>query len=116
MRELITAREILKEIYEHVLMDLSKVEPQYSTIHKYGQIPQSKVHEYNEACLKFASIPRCLLGKIYIAIPYHLFRSKVISLEIKVQGINTDNQLADHFTKDCAQDNFQRNRLNLIGW
>ena len=51
MHELIAFREILKEVYEHVLSDKSKIEPKYSTIHKYGQIPQSKVHEDNEVCI-----------------------------------------------------------------
>ena len=42
MRELTAVRDILKEIYEHVLMDPSKVKPQYSIVHKYGKILNPK--------------------------------------------------------------------------
>lgn len=35
-----------------------------------------------------------------------------MSLEIKVQGINIDNQLADQLTKSLPQDIFGRDRLN----
>ena len=52
MHELITLREVLKEIYGYVLADTLHVELNYSPIHKYGQISQSIFHESNEACLK----------------------------------------------------------------
>ena len=116
MRELIDVREILKEVYEHILSDASKIEPKYSTTHKYGQVPQSKVHEDNEAYLKFASLPKMSSRTKYIALPYHFFRSNVINLEVKVLGINTDNQMADQFTKGLPRDKFERDRLNLVGW
>ena len=48
--------------------------------------------------------------------PYQIFRSKVINLEIKVLGINTDNQLADQFTKGLSSYKFDRDRLNLMVW
>jgi len=58
----------------------------------------SVVHEDNEACLKFANMPKISPRTKHIAIPYHFSRSK-IDKEIKVVAINTDNQLADQFTK-----------------
>ena len=116
IRDLIIGREVLKEIYKHILVYPSKVEPEYNTIHKYGQIPQSKVHEDNEACLKFASLPKMSSRTKNIAVPYHFFKSKIISLEIRVHGINTKNQLVDQFTRGFLQDKFERDRLILIGW
>ena len=118
MRELIAIREVLKEIYSTVLHGKGNEEkPTYATISKtFGKIPQSIVHEDNEACLKFATTPRMSSRTKHIAIPYHFFRSKVANLEIKVQTIHTNNQFADQFTKGLAQDKFERDRKALMGW
>ena len=118
MRELIGTQEILKEIYNHVLSNDSGInDPTYTTISKtFGRIPQSKVHEDNEACLKFATMPKMSPRTKHIAIPYHFFRSKVSNFEIKVLGIHTNNQLADQFTKGLPQDKFEHDRKILLGW
>ena len=79
MREIIGGRESLKELYSHVLDD-SHLSPKYRTIHKYGcsiSIPQPKVYEHNEACLKFATFLKMTPRIKYIDIPYHFFRYKV---------------------------------------
>ena len=117
MRELIACREILKDIYTHVLHDNSTGKDiKYNTIAKpFGEIPMSVVHEDNEACLKFVRMPKMSPCTKYIAIPYHFFRSK-IDKEIRVVAINTDNQLADQFTKGLPQDKFLRDRKLLMGW
>ena len=115
MRELIGMREILKEIQQYTINE-STFLPEYRTIHKFGTIPQSKVYEDNEACLKFATLPKMSPRTKHIPIPYHFFRSKIENLEIKVLGIGTDNQVADQFTKGLPQDKFQRARKNLMGW
>ena len=118
MRELIGLREILKEIYTHVLNDTAGIKDiSYHTISKtFGKIPQSIVHEDNEACLKFATMPKMSLRTKHIAIPYHFFRTKVELLEIKIVAINTENQLADQFTKGLPQDKFVNDRKSLMGW
>jgi hypothetical protein len=119
MRELIAVREILKQIVEKVFQNQSVNfnDASFKTIAKtFGNIPQSIVHEDNEACLKFSNMPKMSPRTKHIAIPYHFFRSKVEQLEIKVVGINTENQLADQFTKGLPQDKFIRDRRNLIGW
>ena len=71
----------------------------------FGTIPTSTVHEDNEACLKFATLPKMSPRTKHIAIPYHFFRSKVKNLEIKVVSVGTNNQIADQFTKGLCQDN-----------
>lgn len=116
MRELIAIREVLKKIYKYVLIDHSKVEPEYSNIHKYSQLPQSKVHKDNESCLNVSSLSKMSSRTKHIVVPYHFFRSKFISLEIKGHGMNTENQLADQFTKGLPQDKFERDRLILMRW
>ena len=90
--------------------------PKCTTSHKFATIPQPQVYEDNESCLKFATLPRMSPRTKHIAIPYHFFRSKVKELEIKVEGINTENQLADQFTKGLAQPAFEAARYKLMGW
>ena len=118
MRELIPVREIIKEIYTHVLNDTDKLqEVSYNAVSRtFGEIPQSIVHEDNEACLKFANLPKMSPRTKHIAIPYHFFRSKVEELEVKVIAIDTNNQLADQFTKGLPHPKFIRDREKLMGW
>ena len=117
MRDLIAIREILKEISTIVLSTSSPLKPSFSTISQtFGSIPKSLVHEDNTACLKFANMPKMSPRTKHIAIPYHFFRTKVEQLEVKVIGIDTNNQLADQFTKGLPQDKFVRDRKSLMGW
>jgi hypothetical protein len=122
MRDLIAIREVLKEIYAIVLDD-SKTQLTYRTHSKAftevvgkSPVPQSTVHEDNEACLKFASMPKMSPRTKHIAIPYHFFRSKVENLEIQIIGIDTENQLGDQFTKGLPTVKFLSDRLRLMGW
>ena len=117
MRDLIAIREVLKEIHSHVLGD-STTAVTYRTHSKAFEetIPSSIVHEDNQACQKFASMPRMSPRTKHIAIPYHFFRSKVEALEIQVVSIDTGNQLADQFTKGLPEDKFIRDRKSLMGW
>ena len=52
----------------------------------------------------------------HIAVPYHFFRTKVRELEIQVIAIETDNQLADQFTKGLPVAKFVAFRKHLMGW
>ena len=86
----------------------------YHTISKtFGKIPQSIVHEDNEACLKLATMPKISPRTEHIAITYHFFRTQVENLEIKIARINTENQITDQFTKGLPQDYFL-NRKSLM--
>ena len=87
----------------------------YETKYNSASIPQSRVFEDNEACLKFASMVKILHRTKHIAIPYHFFCSKERNLEIKVEGIDTTDQVADQFTKGLSQDKFEMARYNLMG-
>ena len=90
MQELIGFREILKGLYVHTFDSLDKYKSwTFNTISKtFGQIPSSTVYEDNEACLKFATVPKMSSRTKHIAIPYHFTRSKVRNGEIKVVGSN----------------------------
>ena len=115
MRKLIGTREVLKEIFQYVFQNDS-MSPTCITTHKYGSIPQSKVFEDNESCLKFATLPKMSPRTKHIAIPYHFFRSKIENLEIKVAAVDTKLQLADQFTKGLPQPAFEAARFTLMGW
>ncbi len=118
MREIIGFREILKELYTHTFDDPTGYKAlTFNTVSKtFGQIPTSTVYEDNEACLKFATVPKMSPRTKHIAIPYHFFRSKVDNGEINIVGVRTDNQMADQFTKGLPQDKFLRDRKQLVGW
>ena len=81
-----------------------------------NNIPTSKVYEDNNACLKFARMPRLTPRTKHIAVPYHWFRTKVEQLEIAIEPISTEKQLADQFTKPLTTDKFLAARKELMGW
>ena len=78
-------------------------------------IPQSTVYEDNDACLKFARMPKLTPRTKHIGIPYHWFRTKVERLEIHIESIDTNDQLGDQFTKGLPVDSFRRARERLMG-
>jgi hypothetical protein len=123
MRDLIPIREILKEIKMHVLATTDS-DVSYSAYSKAFSdadvgnmdLPQSVVYEDNAACLKFARMPKLSPRTKHIAVPYHWFRTKVESLEIAIEPVSTDKQLADQFTKGLPRDIFESGRKALMGW
>ena len=111
MRDLIPLREILKEINK-IVFKQEKLTPRCSTNSKSfsdiisneseNPIPKSKVYEDNAACLKFTRFPRLTPRTKHIAIPYHWFISKVDQMEIIIEPITSEKQLADQFTKSLT--------------
>ena len=79
-------------------------------------IPQSTVFEDNEACLKFARMPKLTTRTKHIGVPNHWFRSQVERLEIHIEPIDTTKQLGDQFTKSLSTDLFRASRKVLMGW
>ena len=125
MSDLIPLREILREIMQTVF-EKEKEVPKCTANSKTfsdiiseeseSPIPKSKVYEDNHACLKFARLPRLTPCTKHIAIPYHWFRSKVEQLEITIEPVSTDQQLADQFNKALTIDKFRSTRKALMGW
>ena len=68
------------------------------------------------ACLRFARLPRPTPQTKHIAILYHWFRSKVEQLEIAIEPLSTEHQLADQFTKPLPTDKFLNARKSFMGW
>ena len=79
-------------------------------------VPTFKVYKDDNACLKFVRLPRLTPRTKHIAVPYHWFRTKVEQLEISIEPISTDKQLADQFTKPLTMDKFLKARKDLMGW
>ena len=122
MRDLIPIREVLKEIMTVVFSRPADI--QYRTHSKAFEevnpvpspIEPSVVYEDNAACLKFAQTGQLSPRTKHIGIPYHWFRSKVLSLDIVIVAVSTTDQLADTFTKGLCVTKFQAARQLLMGW
>ena len=52
----------------------------------------------------------------HIYLPYHIFRFKVEALEIEVLYINTNDRLADQFTKVIQEGKFGLARKAIMKW
>ena len=114
MRDRIAIRGVLQEINNNVF-EKRLEEPSLRTYSRiFTKIPQSIVYEDNEACLKFAAIPKMFSHTKHITIPYHFFRSKVNSLEVKVVAIDINNQKSNQFTKRLPEPKYVKDRDNLI--
>ena len=107
MRDLIPICEVLKGLMTYVF----EKEPNI-TYHSHSKafvdtkegttqftIPQSTVFEDNNACLKFAQMPKLTPHTKHIDIPYHWFCTEVEALEIHTEPIDTKAQLSDQITK-----------------
>jgi hypothetical protein len=123
MRDLIPIREVLKEI----MIQVFELEPKI-TYHSHSKafddtvgttphvIPQSTVYEDNDACLKFARMPKLTPRTKHIGMPYHWFCTQVERLEIHIERVDTLNQLGDQFTKGLPPEPFKIARKRLMGW
>ena len=104
MRDLIPMRTLLTK-----LASLMKLEIGKTTTH-------STVFEDNKGCIELANAPKMRPRTKHISIKYYHFRSHVANGDIKIQWIDTKNQLADIFTKPLAEIAFSSLRLALLGW
>ena len=70
----------------------------------------------NESAVKIATNPVQHSRTKHIDIRHHFLRDHVIKGDIKIDGIGTDDQLADIFTKPWDESRFckLRNELNII--
>ena len=84
------------------------------------EIPKPEIKctlfEDNNGALELAKQPRYRPRTKHIAIKYHHFREHVKSGRIKIQPIDTQEQIADQFTKGLSTDTFRYLRFQLLGW
>jgi Reverse transcriptase (RNA-dependent DNA polymerase) len=76
----------------------------------------SKVFEDNNGALQLARSPRITPRTKHYGIKYHFFRENVIKGEIQLFRVESENQLADIFTKGLVQAIFEKLRKSLLGW
>jgi hypothetical protein len=82
-----------------------------------GALVHSNVYEDNSGALSLATAPKMTPQTKHIAVKYHHFLSHVgIEKGIEVIKVNTNEQLADTFTKGLLTDKFCYLYKLLIGW
>ena len=74
------------------------------------------IFEDNEGAKVMATIPKLRPRTKHINVRMHHFRGAVASGIIKVESIDTTEQLADIATKPLAKDLFTRLRRKIMGW
>jgi hypothetical protein len=130
MRELIPIREVVLEMQHHVfggrkilacrthskIFEESNESDTRGDKIAHNKLPISTVYEDNNACLKFATAPKMSPRTKHIAVKYHFFREKVEKLEIQVVRIDSEDNVADAFTKGLPEVTFQRLRKKIMGW
>ena len=79
-------------------------------------VTKCTVFEDNNGCIELAKCPRLRPRTKHIAIKYHHFRSKVADSTVRVLPIDTNDQIADMFTKALPKEQFRFLRGFLLGW
>ncbi|MGH7954849.1 MAG: Ty1/Copia family ribonuclease HI, partial [Gloeomargaritales cyanobacterium] len=72
--------------------------------------------EDNAGALTLAHTPALTLRNKHIGIKYHFFREHVRDGTVAIKKVDTNDQLADIFTKGLSQPKFCRMRFLLQGW
>ena len=81
-----------------------------------GITAHSTVFEDNKGCVELVNAPKMRPRTKHIAIKYHHFREHVRKGLIRVKWIDTNEQIADIFTKPLAEVKFRHLRYKLLGW
>ena len=78
-------------------------------------IVKCKVFKENNGAIKLAKAPKIHPGTKHIALKYHHFRERVRKNMIKINPIQTLEQVADIFTKAFQFPIFKYLRENMMG-
>ena len=104
LREVLPTMTFLEEINKFI--DIQIPTPQI----------KCKVYEDNNACITMATSNKFSPRTKHIALKYHHFRLAVQKKQVEILPIDTDEQLADIFTKPVQGDKYIYLRGKLIGW
>ena len=107
MREFIPLQRVLFEIAEKLQIDCINA----STI-------KSTIWEDNNGCLTLANLepPRMTPRSKHYGTKYHWFRDKLKELNITLEKVETQHQLADIMTKGLPVGTLRFLREKLMGW
>ena len=105
LRDVIVIQQLLHELSGRGLIK-EKLDPTF----------RCTVFEDNKGCIELANAPKMRPRTRHIGIKYHHFREHVRTQDVLISYVNTDDQIADQFTKDLARDQFVKLRKELMGW
>jgi hypothetical protein len=71
------------------------------------ELEPTRIHEDNQACIKFGSDPVGHSRAKHIDIKYHFVREKIISNEIRLDYCHTNEMIADALTKPITANQFE---------
>jgi hypothetical protein len=77
---------------------------------------KARAFEDNQGAYYLATNKRITNRTKYFLVKYHWFWSHHERNEFVVYKIDTQEQLADYFTKGLSRESFERNRLAVQGW
>ena len=104
MREVIPLMNLMKELDKVLKVNASK--PDFFC----------QVFEDNRSTISVATSKKFTPRTKHIALKYHHFRQYVNDKSIRIQSIDTTQQIADIFTKPLDEDAFKYLRGKLVGW
>ena len=104
MHNLLPTWQLLAKLTGHLDLDI--------------QIPivNSTVFEDNKGCITLASAPKMTPSSKHIGIKYHFFHEHVTNGTVQIKHIESENQLADIFTKGLGCVKFETLHKRLLGW
>ena len=104
MRELLPLRALLIELSTVLKIPATEI------------TTKCTVFEDNEGAKELANTAKYRPRTKHIAVKYHHFRSHVQKGLVKINSIDTKDQLADTFTKPLAKEQFELLRKRIQGW
>ena len=79
----------------------------------YAQDSATTMYEDNQSCIKIAISTKQLPGTKHIDIKHHFIRQRIANNEIELENINTQNMVADCFTKALPVESFRRHIMAI---
>ena len=116
MRDVIPFMTLVQEISGSIYFDTMKPEVQIKRQKPESNDLVCEVYEDNRGALELAKVPKMRPRTKHIALKYHHFREHVKNGLIRINPVDTKEQVADIFTKPLARDAFQFLRSKLCGW
>jgi cysteine sulfinate desulfinase/cysteine desulfurase-like protein len=104
MRDLLPMMIKVEQVLQQLNADMTNV------------MVHSTAFEDNNGALILAMMKKMTPRSKHIAIKYHHFKQAVFNGFVKILKVNSEQQLADIFTKGLGSIKFQANRLLLCGW
>ncbi len=105
LRDVIVIQQLLEELTRKNFLG-----------NKAEAVVKCTVFEDNKGCLEIATAPKMRPRTRHIAIKYHHFRRHIAMKTITIKWVETNNQVADQFTKGLPREAFCRLRKMLMGW